>query len=68
MCESYAAVELPEKLALTIDEAIDEAALATAEEREDASEVAALATAAELTDMPTDEAREAAELMGLLTL
>lgn len=58
--ESYAAVELPEKLALTSDEAMDEAALATAEEREDACEVAALATAAELTEAPTDEAREAA--------
>jgi len=65
ICGSYAAVELPEKLALTIDEAMDEAALATAEEREDACEVAALATAAELTEAPTDEAREAAEEIGL---
>jgi len=59
---------LPEKLALTIDEAMDEAAEATAEEREEACELEALTRAAELIEAPIDEAREAAELIGLTTV
>ena len=34
--DAYAAVELPEKLALTMEEAMEEAAEATAEESEEA--------------------------------
>jgi len=49
-----------------MDEAMDEAALATAEEREEACELTALPRAAELTEAPMEEAREAAELIGLL--
>lgn len=65
---SYAAVEFPEKLALTMLEAILEATEAAAEEREEAFELRALVAATELIDAATEDAREAAELMGLLTL